>query len=94
MGRLPADGAASQAQSMQQDVCAGGQVPSRGMALHAGAAAAASSSLVPVSSPADGSGSQGATSMYANVQQRLTPQQAILIRSLHIRAAFGGMRGT
>ena len=95
VGRL-LTGSASQTQSMQQDVGTSRQARGTGEALQSvDAPAATSGSSVPVGSPAAaaGSGSQGAACLPGNLQQQLTPPQAVLIRSMRIRAAFGGMKG-
>ena len=90
---------ASQTQSMQQDAGVSRQAHGTNMeALQSvDAPAATTNGSVPVGSPAAaaaGSGSQGAAcSSGNNLQQQLTPQQTVLIRSMRIRAAFGGMKG-
>ena len=91
---------ASQTQSMQQDADVSRQAHSTGKALQPAAAAdapaATSGGSLPVGSPAAaaaGPGSQGTACLSGNLQQQLTPQQAVLIRSMRIRAAFGGMKG-
>ena len=98
VGRL-LTGSASQTESMQQDEGINRRAHGTGVALQSvDVPAATTGSSAPVRSPAAGtaaagSGFQGAACLSGNLQQQLTPQQAVLIRSMRIRAAFGGMKG-